>query len=66
MKYDNLVSTLKEYCKTKQVKFIDASYILNKRHFGIYTNGSVRDKIDVLHFNADAHNELAKYILKSL
>ncbi|PTX60440.1 hypothetical protein C8N46_10684 [Kordia periserrulae] len=64
--YNNLVETVKKYCEQKNVAFVDASYILTKDNFGIYTKGSVRDKIDVLHFNADAHEKLAKYIIKEL
>ncbi|EDP96861.1 hypothetical protein KAOT1_16898 [Kordia algicida OT-1] len=65
-KYNALVATIQQYCKEKNVVFVNASYILTKDNFGIYTKGSVRDKIDVLHFNADAHEKLAKYIIKEL
>lgn len=65
-KYINLIKKVKARCKNNNVKYIDASYILNKDHFGIYTKGSVRDKIDVLHFNSEAHEILAKYIIKNL
>jgi hypothetical protein len=64
--YTNLVKAVKNYCKEKNIAFVDASYILKKENFGIYKEGSIRDKIDVLHFNADAHDKLAKYIIKEL
>lgn len=64
--YKKLVTNVKQYCMKKNVAFIDASYILTKDNFGIYTQGSVRDKIDVLHFDAEAHDKLAKYIIKEL
>ena len=64
--YSKLVEAVKDYCKEKNVFFIDASYILSKDNFGVYTKGSVRDKIDVLHFNAEGHDKLAKYIIKEL
>jgi hypothetical protein len=64
--YTNLVKAVKNYCKEKNIAFVDASYILKKENFGIYKKGSIRDKIDVLHFNADAHDKLAKYIIKEL
>ena len=64
--YENLVSEIKKYCNENSVKCIDASYILDKDNFGVYTNGSVRDKIDVLHFDAQAHEILAKYIIENL
>lgn len=65
-RYKDLVKTVKKYCAEKNIAFIDASYILSKDNFGVYTKGSVRDKIDVLHFNADAQDKLAKYIIKEL
>jgi len=65
-KYKKLVVAIKKYCTEKNVTLVDASYILTKENFGIYTKGSIRDKIDVLHFNADAHDKLAKYIIKEL
>lgn len=64
--YKKLVANVRQYCKKKNVSFIDASYILTNDNFGIYTQGSVRDKIDVLHFDAEAHDKLAKYIIKEL
>ena len=64
--YESLVNDVKKYCEQNEVKCIDASYILNKDNFGVYTNGSVKDKIDVLHFDAQAHEVLAKYIIKNL
>ncbi|WP_299883671.1 hypothetical protein [uncultured Lacinutrix sp.] len=64
--YASLVKKIKAYCKSKKVKCIDASFILNKDNFGIYTNGKNKDKIDVLHFNAQAHEKLAKYVIKNL
>lgn len=65
-KYTELLNSIKNYCKEKKVVYIDASYILSKDDFGAYTQGSVRDKIDVLHFKATGHNKLAKYIIKEL
>ncbi|MBC8755342.1 hypothetical protein H2O64_11695 [Kordia sp. YSTF-M3] len=65
-KYKALQESVKHYCKEKNVAFVDASYLLSKENFGIYTKGSVRDKIDVLHFNADGHEKLATYIIKEL
>lgn len=65
-KYKDLLIAVKSYCNNKNVDFVDASYILSAENFGIYTKGSVRDKIDVLHFNADAHEKLAKYIITEL
>ncbi|TMM58564.1 hypothetical protein FEE95_03790 [Maribacter algarum] len=64
--YENLVNAVKQYCEQKNVKCIDASYILNEDDFGIYAAGSVRDKIDVLHFGVRAHEELAKFIIEKL
>ncbi|WAC01070.1 hypothetical protein N7U66_12905 [Lacinutrix neustonica] len=64
--YADLVSQVKSYCKENNVKCIDASYILNKENFGVYTNGSVRGKIDVLHFDAQAHEVLEKFIIENL
>lgn len=65
-KYRDLLTAVKLYCNNNNVDFVDASYILSAENFGIYTKGSVRDKIDVLHFNADAHEKLAKYIITEL
>jgi len=64
--YARLVNEVKMYCEQNNVKCIDASFILNKDNFGIYTNGDRKDKIDVLHFNEQAHQKLAKYIIKNL
>ncbi len=64
--YDKLTETIKNYAVNKNVTFVDASHILSKSNFGIYTNGKRKDKIDVLHFNAAAHDKLAKYIIKKL
>jgi len=65
-KYKALQARIKQYCKEKNVAFVDASYILSKDNFGVYTTGSVRDKIDVMHFNADAHEKLSRYIIREL
>lgn len=64
--YKELVQKVQQYCNEKNIILVDASYILTKDNFGVYKNGSVRDKIDVLHFNADAHDKLAKHIIKEL
>lgn len=64
--YEVLLDKVKNYCISKNVDFVNASYVLSKNNFGIYTKGSVRDKIDVLHFNADGHTKLANYIIKEL
>ncbi|MFD0863132.1 hypothetical protein ACFQ1M_13030 [Sungkyunkwania multivorans] len=65
-KYEETAKRIKEYCEEKEVLFVDASYILSKDNFGVYTQGSVRDKIDVLHFDAKGHLTLATFIIKEL
>ncbi|WP_160130091.1 SGNH/GDSL hydrolase family protein [Kordia antarctica] len=64
--YKDLVEAVKKYCVQNNVAFVDASYILSKDNFGLYTNGEKKGKIDVLHFNAEGHEKLAKYIIKEL
>lgn len=64
--YQDLLKRAKQYCISKNVDFVDASYILSKDNFGVYTKGSVRDKIDVLHFNAEGHTILANHLIKEL
>lgn len=61
--YKDLIENIKAYCSEKNVGFIDASYILSAENFGIYKNGEDKDKIDVLHFNENGHNKLARYII---
>ncbi|GAB1857457.1 hypothetical protein MHTCC0001_22930 [Flavobacteriaceae bacterium MHTCC 0001] len=65
-KYKKLRKSVKDYCAKYNVEFVDASHILSKDNFGIYTQGSVKDKIDVLHFDAEGHDKLARYIIKQL
>lgn len=65
-KYDEFLTNVRKYCVLNKVNFIDASYILSKDNFGVYKRTSNRDKIDVLHFNADGHFKLANYIIKEL
>ncbi|SRX72516.1 SGNH/GDSL hydrolase family protein [Aequorivita antarctica] len=64
--YRDLIENIKAYCTEKNVRFIDASYILSAENFGIYKNGEDKDKIDVLHFNENGHNKLALYIIDQL
>ena len=64
--YKDLMEKIKDYCIKKNVKFIDASYILSPENFGIYKNGEDKGKIDVLHFNENGHNKLALYIIEQL
>ena len=66
LQYKKLLEKVKNYCRQKKIVMIDASYLLTKDNFGIYTNGKVKDKIDVLHFDAAAHYKLANYIIKEL
>lgn len=60
--YETLVNKINQYCKEKNVTFINASNILSSHHFSHYILGDNKDKIDVLHFNEDGHTLLARYI----
>jgi hypothetical protein len=64
--YKDLIEKIKEYCGEKNVKFIDASYLLSPENFGIYKNGEDKNKIDVLHFNENGHNKLALFVIDQL
>ncbi|HET6278737.1 MAG TPA: hypothetical protein VFG08_08130 [Candidatus Polarisedimenticolia bacterium] len=57
--YERFRDTVESGCKRGGLVFLDASSLLGRRHFGTYRDGADAGKIDVLHFDAAGHGELA-------
>ncbi len=66
LEYEKFIKEVRKSCKQKNVKFIDASYILSKDNFSPYKEGDDKGKIDVLHFDENGHNKLAQFLFDEL
>jgi hypothetical protein len=57
--FERFRDTVERACRRGDILFLDASSLLGRRHFGTYLDGPDAGKIDVLHFDAAGHGELA-------
>lgn len=64
--YNDFVRNLRQQCHQNDIHFLDASRILEPKHFSVYDSGPKQGLIDIHHFDSHGHEILAEFLIKNL